>query len=186
MVYPRIPIVHLKGLRKTKKVGQNNQYQEQFWKEYIKNTTLNRYCYINQCHTVKKREGGGMYCKRMHLESSSLQQNWLLQNRHTKYTASNNGSFWYVSNKMQHYSLFISGKLLYMFRVVSPPIIRSIHNCISIWYMLNRYCYLTLLWMSWSWFECGVGIVLICFCFGCIFLEKYQKEYTYDARTPER
>ena len=60
--------------------------------------------------------------------------------------------------------LFISGKLLYMFRVVSPPIIRSTHNCIySIWYLLNRYCYLPLLRKSWNWFECGVGIVLICF-----------------------
>jgi len=35
-------------------------------------------------------------------------------------------------------SLFISGKLLYMFRMVSPPIIRSKHNCIySIWYLLS-------------------------------------------------
>ena len=35
------------------------------------------------------------------------------------------------------HSLFISGKLLYMFRVVSSPIIRSTHNCIySIWYLL--------------------------------------------------
>ena len=34
-------------------------------------------------------------------------------------------------------SLFIYGKLLYMFRVVSPPI-RSTHNCIySIWYLLT-------------------------------------------------
>ena len=35
-------------------------------------------------------------------------------------------------------SLFISGKLLYTFRVVSPPINRSTHNCIySIWYLLT-------------------------------------------------
>jgi hypothetical protein len=62
------------------------------------------------------------------------------------------------------HSLFISGKLLYIFRVVSPPIISSTHNCIySIWYLSNRYCYLPLLWKSWNWFECGVGIVLICF-----------------------
>ena len=62
------------------------------------------------------------------------------------------------------HSLFISGKLLYMFQVVSPPIIRSTHNCIySIWYLSNRYCYLLLLWKSWSWFECSVGNVLICF-----------------------
>ena len=61
------------------------------------------------------------------------------------------------------HSSFISAKLLYMFRVVSPPIIRSTHNSIySIWYLLNRYCYLPLSWTSWSWFECDVGIVLIC------------------------
>ena len=52
------------------------------------------------------------------------------------------------------HSLFISGKLLYMFRVVSPPIIRSTHNCIyRIWYLSNRYCYLPLLWKSWKWFS---------------------------------
>ena len=34
--------------------------------------------------------------------------------------------------------LFISGKLLYMFRVVSSPITRSTYNCIySIWYFLT-------------------------------------------------
>jgi hypothetical protein len=36
-------------------------------------------------------------------------------------------------------------KLLYMFRVVPPPIIRSANNCIySIWYLSHRYCYLPL------------------------------------------
>ena len=59
---------------------------------------------------------------------------------------------------------FISVKLLYMFLVVSPPIIRNTHNRIySIWYLLNRYCYLPLLWKSCNWFEWGVGNVLICF-----------------------
>ena len=59
---------------------------------------------------------------------------------------------------------FLSGKLLYMFRVVFPPIIRSTHNCFySIWYLLNRYCYLPLLWKSWNCFECRVGNVFICF-----------------------
>ena len=39
---------------------------------------------------------------------------------------------------MQHYRVFISGKLLYMFRVVSPLIFRSTHNRIySIWYLLT-------------------------------------------------
>jgi len=45
-------------------------------------------------------------------------------------------------------------KLLYMFRVVSAPIIRSTHNCIySIWYLSNRYCYLSLSWKSRDLFE---------------------------------
>ena len=36
-------------------------------------------------------------------------------------------------------------KLLYMLRVVPPPIIRSAYNCIySIWYLSDRYCYLPL------------------------------------------
>ena len=43
---------------------------------------------------------------------------------------------------MQRYTIYL-WKLLYMFRVVSPPIIRSTHKCIcSIWYLSNRYCYL--------------------------------------------
>ena len=50
-------------------------------------------------------------------------------------------------------SLFISGKLLYVFWVVSPPIIRSTHNCIySIWHLLNRYCYLH---------YCGTGLSVV-------------------------
>ena len=57
------------------------------------------------------------------------------------------------------HTLFISGKILYIFRLVSPPIIRSTHNCIySIWYLSNRYCYLLLLCKSWNFidlFWCG-------------------------------
>ena len=50
------------------------------------------------------------------------------------------------------YSLVYFCKLLYMFRVVPPPIIRSTCNCnYSIWYLLNRYCYLTLSWRSRKW-----------------------------------
>jgi len=49
-------------------------------------------------------------------------------------------------------------KLLYMFRVVTRPIIKSIYNCIySIWYLSHRYCYLLLSWRSWNRFECAVG-----------------------------
>jgi len=38
--------------------------------------------------------------------------------------------FQYISNKMQRYTVYFIWKLLYMFRVVSPPIIRSANNCI--------------------------------------------------------
>jgi len=49
----------------------------------------------------------------------------------------------YISNKMQRYTVYFIWKLLYMFRVVPPPIIRSAYNCIySIWYLSHRYCYL--------------------------------------------
>jgi len=41
-------------------------------------------------------------------------------------------------------------KLLYMFRVVSPPIIRASYHCIySIWHFWDRYCYLS--WTSRTW-----------------------------------
>ena len=51
----------------------------------------------------------------------------------------------YFQQDVTIHSLFISGKLFYMFRVVSPPIIRSTHKCIySIWYLSDRYCYLPL------------------------------------------
>ena len=41
----------------------------------------------------------------------------------------------YVSNQMQRYTVYFIWKLLYMFRVVPPPIIRSAYNCVySVWY----------------------------------------------------
>ena len=59
---------------------------------------------------------------------------------------------------MQLYTVYFIWKLLYMFRVVPPPIFRSANNCIySIWYYSHRNCYLPLSWKSWNWFECAVG-----------------------------
>ena len=53
--------------------------------------------------------------------------------------------FQYMSNKMQRYAVYFLWKLLYMFRVVPPPIIRSANNCIYCnWYLSHRYCYLPL------------------------------------------
>jgi hypothetical protein len=50
------------------------------------------------------------------------------------------------------YSLLYFCKLLYMFRVVIPPIIRSTYNCnYSIWHWSNRLCYIPLLWGIWNW-----------------------------------
>jgi hypothetical protein len=66
---------------------------------------------------------------------------------------------------MQRYTVYFIWKLLYMFRVVIQPIIRSANNCIySIWYLSHRYCYLPLSWKSWNWFECAVGSVHKCSC----------------------
>jgi len=46
---------------------------------------------------------------------------------------------------MRHYTVYFFWKLLYMFWVVPPPIIRSENNCIySIWYLSDCYCYLPL------------------------------------------
>jgi len=62
---------------------------------------------------------------------------------------------------MQRYTVDFIWKLLYMFRMVPPPIIRSANNCIySIWHLSQRYCYPPLSWESWNWFECAVGGVL--------------------------
>jgi len=59
---------------------------------------------------------------------------------------------------MQRFTVYFIWKVLYMFQVVLPPIIRSAYNCIySIWYFSYRYCYLPLSWKSWNWFECAVG-----------------------------
>ena len=59
--------------------------------------------------------------------------------------------FQYISNKMQRYTVYFIWKLIYLFRVVTPPIIRSANSCVySIWYLSHRYCYLPLSWKSWN------------------------------------
>jgi len=46
---------------------------------------------------------------------------------------------------MQRYTIYYIWELLYMFRVVPPPIIRRANNCIyRIWYLSHRYYYLPL------------------------------------------
>ena len=67
---------------------------------------------------------------------------------------------YFQRDKTLHISL-IYGKLLYMFRVVSPPIIRSTQLYLRHLVIVTYYCYLPLLWESLSWPDCGVGIVTI-------------------------
>jgi len=91
--------------------------------------------------------------------------------------------FQYVSKKMQLYTVYFIWKLLYMFRVVYPPIIKSANICIySIWYLSHRYCYLPLSWKSWKWFECAVGgvgrysIIQTCTLNGHLYSDIYQTQ----------
>jgi len=50
------------------------------------------------------------------------------------------------------YSSLYFCKLLYMFRVVTPAIIRSTYNCnYSIWHWSDRLCSLPLSWRIWNW-----------------------------------
>jgi len=51
--------------------------------------------------------------------------------------------FHYISKNLQRYTVYFIWKLLYIFRMLPPPIIRSANNCIySIWYLSHRYYYL--------------------------------------------
>jgi hypothetical protein len=64
---------------------------------------------------------------------------------------------------MQRYTVYFIWKLPYMFQVVPPPIVRSANNCIYIiWYLSHRYCYLSLSWKSWNWFEFAVVDRVVC------------------------
>ena len=56
-----------------------------------------------------------------------------------------------VQQDTTKYSLSYFCKLLYMFPVVTPPIIRSTYKCTySIWHWSNRLCYLPLWWRVWN------------------------------------
>jgi hypothetical protein len=48
---------------------------------------------------------------------------------------------------MQHYTVYFIWKLLYIFRMVTSPIMMSANNCIyCIWYLSQRYSLLPLSW----------------------------------------
>jgi len=52
------------------------------------------------------------------------------------------------------YSLLHISKLLYIFRVVTPPITRSTNKCnYSFSHWSNRLSYLSLWWRRWNWFQ---------------------------------
>ena len=63
------------------------------------------------------------------------------------------------STKMRLYTVYYVSVncSLYMFRVVTSPIIRSTCNCnYNIWHWSNRLCYLPLSWSSWN---CSSGLL---------------------------
>jgi len=65
-----------------------------------------------------------------------------------------------VYNKTQRYTVYFIWKLLYIFRALPPPIIRSANNCIyRIWCLSHRYatCSYRGRVGTWNWFEFAVG-----------------------------
>ena len=65
---------------------------------------------------------------------------------------------------MQSYIVY-HWKLLYMIRVVSPPIIRNANNCsYSIWYLSNRYAICRYRGRVGT----GLSVVLELICFGAV------------------
>jgi hypothetical protein len=98
---------------------------------------------------------------------------------------------------MQRYIVYFIWKLLYMFRVVLPPIIMSANNCIySIWYLSHRCCYLPLpdavdtvvCAPDDGWRYHPKHVEQFPDKINCVTLHLvgYLSEYSYDARTHER
>jgi hypothetical protein len=77
-------------------------------------------------------------------------------------------------------------KLLYMFQVLLPPIIRSTYNCIySVWYLSHRYCYLPLWWRGWnSVFQAryiwDYYVLILCTCLPSAF---WSSHYVYSVNS---
>ena len=69
----------------------------------------------------------------------------------------------YIQQDATLHSLFISGNCSTCFGGISTH--HQEHTQLYLQYLVlvNRYCYLPLLWKKWNCFECGVRIVLICF-----------------------
>jgi hypothetical protein len=91
---------------------------------------------------------------------------------------------------MQRYRVYFIWKLLYMFRVVPPPIIRSANNCVySIWYLSHRYCCLPLVVCAPDdgWWYHPKHIQQFLDKINCVTLHLvgYILEYSYAARTYE-
>jgi hypothetical protein len=81
--------------------------------------------------------------------SSSPRNSWCSTSIHAVNTSSHMSII--VQQDVTIYSLLYFCKLLYMFQMVIPPIIRSTYNCnYSIWHWSNRLSYLPLWWRSWN------------------------------------
>jgi len=81
---------------------------------------------------------------------------------------------------MQRYTVYFIWKLLYMFRVVTSPIIRSAYNCMySIWYLSHPYCYLPLSWKSWNWCWDAVDTVVCAPDDGWKYHPKHAEQFPY-------
>jgi len=99
-------------------------------------------------HTTVSTAYGICHTDTLYLLSLNLQlmkrgwgQKWASVTKYVKRNENRNmiRAFQYISNKMQRYTVYFIWKLLCMFRVVPPPIIRSAYNCIyNIWYLSHR------------------------------------------------
>ena len=118
----------------------------------IKKTAIN---YLQLLHTLLYKPNYA--CKRsVNFYSFPVSQH-LIFNVHGSVHCNN--ILIYIQQDASLHSFFI-WKLLYIFRMVPSPIIRSANNCIySIWYLSHRYYYLPLSWKIWNWFECAVGVI---------------------------
>jgi len=87
-----------------------------------------------QRYTVYFNDHGSVRLNNILIISNKMQRYTVYFNDHGSVRLNN---ILIISNKMQRYTVYFIWKLLYMFRVIPSPIIRSANNCI--------------------WFECAVG-----------------------------
>jgi len=112
-------------------------YTQQFW--LLRNPA--RWCTEVMQTRCRVNTDPKLCMKRLVLHSASLPNvGYITCRRRWQYT----NILIYIQQDATLHRFFI-WKLLYMFRVVPPPIIRNANNCIyRIWYLSHRYCYLPL------------------------------------------